>query len=137
MLQISLKNAHQHLQACFAGPVVMLGSDQQNDDLFVMDPFVDASHCRIEWVQTESDQRILLKNQGRSFALNSGPRVHHGVSAEVSPPSILLFGNTTIELGFADQADEHHEFLTYKPITGSGFDCQSLKRAPAPQTLSA
>ena len=80
----------------------------------VQDELITPRQCEIHWERTADGLKVLLRNLGRSLALDVGPRIHTGVEIELQLPSVFWVGNSTIQISDPLASPEYDHSLTAK-----------------------
>lgn len=140
MLAVTALNSEQHLAQTFLDSPVIIGAEDQFgvNGICISDPLVEASQCEIRWYRDDGKLTAQLTNLGRSIAMDSGPRVHSGVSIELDLPVTFHSGDTTIQIFDPLAQWEQDASLTSKPISQFNLvDIVDLKHSPAPTTLAS
>ena len=99
MLGISTFNRTQHLFKIFEESPIIIGSGnadgtEQLGRVIVNDQLVQADHCELHWERVGGKLLVVLRVNGHSVALDSGPRIHPGVVVDLDLPETFWMGET-------------------------------------------
>lgn len=143
MLGITTFNRTQHLSQAFDQSPIIIGSrgsvGQSIDDrVVVSDRLVQDDHCELHWERVGNELLVVLKVNGLSVALDSGPRIHPGLVVDLRLPETFWVGDTLIQLDDLEQPHDHDRHLVFKPGSDrNSLALTNLDRAPSPATLAA
>ena len=144
MLGISTFNRTQHLFKIFEESPIIIGSGnadgtEQMGRVIVNDQLVQADHCELHWERVGGKLLVVLRVNGHSVALDSGPRIHPGVVVDLDLPETFWMGDTLIQLDdLAARHDEHDKHLIVKPIANRrSLALTEMDHSPSPATLAS